>query len=141
MAAPPSLALLLADHGQLPSLTDLMDARGDGMGGDPRRRTDRERGADRVGVALLPEAGDVREPAVNRRHRVPEVALGAAEAGMARADRPARPRVPQEDRARRVRRRPLAPDVVQAPPLAGRFVVEPLDELSGVEVRALRALI
>src|SRR5688572_16959323 len=60
---------------------------------------------------------------------------------MAGADGPARARVPEEDRAWRKCRRPLAPHLVEAPALPRRFVIEDLDVLAGIEVRAARALI
>src|SRR6266508_4553444 len=101
----------------------------------------RQRRADRIGVALHPEPRDVGEPAVERRHCVPEIPLGAAETRVAGADRPARAAVPHEDRTGRKRRRPFAADVVEAPALARRLVVERFDELAGVEVGAPRALV
>jgi len=111
------------------------------MRGDAGGGTDGQRRADRVGIALHAESRDVREATVERRHRVPEVALRAAEAGMTRADRPARAGIPQEDRTGRERRGPFAAHVIEAPPLARRIVVERLDELTGVEVGAARALV
>src|ERR1039458_6843249 len=121
--------------------TNLREHRGRAVRGDPGRRPYRERQADRVGAPLDRESADVRQAAVEWRHRVPEVRLGAAKAWMSGADRPARPIVPHEDRAGRERRRPLAAHFVQTPPLPRALVVERLHELSGVEVRAPRALV
>src|ERR1043165_3421735 len=112
--------------GQLPPLPRLVDAGGDGVRGDARRRTERERSAEDVHGALHAEAAHVGEPVVERRHRVPEVPLGAADAGVPRPDRPAGPPVPHEDRAGREGGRSLAPDVIEAPALARVLVVEDL---------------
>ena len=51
------------------------------------------------------------------------------------------PGVPLEDRTGREGRRSLAPDLIEAPPLPCRLVVELLDELAGIEVGAPRALV
>src|ERR1043166_295400 len=123
------------------ALPHLMHAGRDGVRGDTGGRAHREREADRVGIAFHAEAGDVRQAAIERRHRVPEVPFGAAEAGMARPDGPAGAAIPLEDRAGREGGRSLAADVIQTPALARRLVVERFDELAGVEVRAARALI
>src|SRR5450756_1302374 len=82
---------------------------------DAGGRANGERGADSVDALLHRETAHVRESPVEGRHRVPKVRLGAADAGMAGADGPARARVPEEDRTRRVRLRAFAPYRVQAP--------------------------
>ena len=133
-----------AEHGQLaraPPLAHLVDAGRQGVRADAGRRPDRERGAQEVDPALDAEPADVGQPVVERRHRVPEVRLGAADAGMPGADRPAGAGVPLEDRAGREGRRALASHLIEAPALPGRLVVELLDELAGVEVGAPRALV
>ncbi len=71
-------------------------------------------------LLLDAEAADVGQPVVERRHRVPEIPLGAADARMPGADRPAGPAVPLEDRAGREGRRALAAHVVEAPRPCGR---------------------
>src|SRR5919108_2073400 len=142
IATAASLSLApLAHHRELAALADLMDTRRDRVGGDSGGRAHRERRADGVGVALHAEASHIGQPAVERRHGVPEVALGAAEAGVAGTNRPAGARVPEKDRAGRIGRRPLAAHVIETPTLAGGFVVEPLHELPGVEIGALGALV
>ncbi len=133
-----------ADHGKLPRaapLADLVDAGGHGVSADPCRRSDRQRGPQEVDPAFDAEPSDVGQPIVERRHRVPEIGLGAADAGMPGADRPAGPGVPLEDRAGREGGGPLASHLIEAPPLPGRFVVELLDELAGVEVGAAGTLV
>src|ERR1035437_1181285 len=120
---------------------DLRVHRGRAMRGDSGGGPDRERGADEVRALLDREPADVRQAAVERSHRVPEVRLGAAEARMPGADRPARAAVPLEDRAGREGRRSLATHFVQAPALSRPFIIERLDELARVEVRATRALV
>ena len=67
--------------------------------------SDRQR-ADRVDVGRRAEAGDAGQLLVERRHRVPEVRLGAADAGVAAADRPVGAFVPLDVRAV-LRRRPV----------------------------------
>src|SRR6266511_1064958 len=126
---------------ELAALPDLMDARRDGVRRHTGRGAHRERRTDRVGIALDTKAGHVGEPAVERRHRVPEVALGAAEAGVPGADGPAGAGVPEKNRAGRERRGTFATDVVQTPSLARGLVIERFDELAGVEVGAARTLI
>src|ERR1035437_7092986 len=121
--------------------TDLRVYRGRAVRGDSGGSPDRERGADRVRALFHREPADVRQSAVERGHRLPEVRLGAAEARMPGADGPARTAVPHEDGAGREGRRPLATRPVQAPALARPVIVERLDELAGVEVRTPRALV
>ena len=123
------------------ALADLVDAGRDGVGRHAGRRPDRQRRAEQVHPLLDAEPADVGQPVVERRHRVPEVRLGAADAGMPGADRPAGAGVPLEDRAGRERGRPFASDLVEAPPLARRLVVELFDELARVEVGAAGALV
>src|SRR5512145_2531622 len=110
-------------HREFAPFSDLVDPCRDRVRRDAGGRADRERETNRVGVALDTEAGDIGQTPVERRHRVPEMALGAAEARVARADRPAGARIPQEDRTGRERRRSLAADVIQTPALARCFVV------------------
>src|SRR5689334_16440652 len=74
---------------ELAAFADLMDAGRDGMCRHSGCGPDGQRCADGVGIALHAEPRDIREPAVERRHRVPEMALGAAKAGMPGTDRPA----------------------------------------------------
>src|SRR5665647_2463075 len=62
--------------------------------------TDRERHTDRIGALFNSETANIRQAAVERSHRVPEVRLGTADARMAGSNWPARARVPLEDRAR-----------------------------------------
>src|ERR1035437_4700666 len=62
--------------------TNLREHRSRAVRGDPCRRPYRERQTDRVRALLDRESADVRQAAVERRHRVPEVRLGAAKAWM-----------------------------------------------------------
>src|SRR5690242_6958919 len=136
------LLVRFAQHRELPpALSILMDAGRDRVRRDPRGRPDRQGGAERVGVPLHAEAAHVGQAPVEGRHRVPEVAFGAAEAGVAGADGPAGLVVPEEDGARREGLGALATDVVEAPAPPCAIVVEALDELTGVEVGAAVALI
>src|SRR5512141_410936 len=82
-------------------------------------RTDCERGTDRVRPLLDREAADIRQPSVERRHRVPEMRFGASDARATSANRPARARVPLEDRARRESLRSLASHLIETESLAG----------------------
>src|SRR5512145_2333381 len=136
-----ALLLLGLYHGKLAPLARLVDARGDRMRRDTRRRAHRQAEPDGVRGTLDGEPAHVGQAAVERGHRVPEPALGATDARVARADGPAGARVPLEDRAGGERRRALAAHVIQAPALAGALIVERLDVLAGVEVRAPLALI
>src|ERR1039458_2260971 len=86
---------------------DLRVHRGRAVRGDSGGGSDRGRRTDRIRALLDREPADVREAAVERRHRVPEVRFRAAETGMSGADRPVRAIVPHEDRAGRERLRPL----------------------------------
>src|SRR5450759_2529685 len=99
--------------GRLAAL-DLRVHGGCGVRRDAGDRADCERGTDIVDALLHRETTHVRESPVEGRHRVPEVRLGAADAGMAGADWPACARIPLEDRTRRVRLRAFAPYRVQA---------------------------
>src|SRR5271166_5139669 len=77
---------------------------------------------DRVDPAADIEAFDIREPLVERRHRVPEIRLGAADAGMTTADRPIGAFVPPHHWAVLRRRRALAAHLVKAVAVAMRFI-------------------
>src|SRR5210317_519329 len=106
----------------------LCDTRCDRVRCNADGRCARKRAADRVGrrfhVARDTEVGDrAVETAL-----VPEVVFGAAEAAVARLDRPRQAAVPFDRRAGVVRGRALAADLVQAVALASAFVVELLDE-------------
>src|SRR5204863_4621670 len=79
-------------------------ARGDAGGHEPRGP-----GADRVDAGV-DSAGQV---LVERRVRVPELRLRAAEAWMPRGDRPGRAAVPAHVRAVVRRHRPLASELVE----------------------------
>src|SRR6266545_7736079 len=94
--------------------SDLSEHSSGCVGGDAGCRTDGERGTDCVDALLHRESTNIREAPVEGRHRVPEMRLGAADAGMAGADWPARARIPLEDRARRERRRAFAPHGIEA---------------------------
>src|SRR5450759_242207 len=126
--------------GRLAAL-DLRVNSGGSVRGNAGDCTNGEGSTDRVHALLYRESADIRQAPVERRHRVPKVGLGAADAGMAGADGPARARIPLQDRARRERLRTFAPHGIQAPSLACGLVVERLDELSCVEMCAARALV
>src|SRR5690242_21098047 len=111
------------------------------MCGDAGKRADGKRCAEKVGRVLDTDAGHVGQAVVERRHVVPEIPFGAADAWMAGTDRPARARVPHEDRTGRERLRSFASDFVEAVAFARAFVVKRTHELPGVVVRALGALI
>ena len=118
-----------------------MDPGGNGVRRNPCGRPDRERGAHDVHSALHAEASHVGEPVIERRHRVPEIPLGAADAGVPRSDRPAGAPVPLENRTGREGGRPFAAYVIQAPALSGVLVVEHLHVLACIEVGPPRALV
>src|SRR5450759_84053 len=99
--------------GRLAAL-DLREHGGGCVSRDTGGGTDGERGPDRVDALFDSETSNIREAPVEGRHRVPEVRLGAADAGMAGADRPACARIPLEDRARRERRRTFASYGIEA---------------------------
>src|SRR5450759_2319526 len=90
---------------------------------DAGDRADCQRGTDSVDALLHRETTHIREASVEGRHRVPEARLGAADAGMAGADGPARACVPEEDRTRRVRLRAFAPYRVVSPSIPCVLVV------------------
>src|ERR1700690_1744633 len=96
---------------------------------------------DRVDPAAHIEAVDIGEPLVEWRHRVPEIRLGATDAGMPAADRPVGAFVPLDDRTVLRSRRPLASHLVKAVALAMCFVAPGLYVLSGVEMCAPFAIV
>src|SRR5665647_3149081 len=124
-----------------PASLDLRVDRAYRVRGHSGGSADRQRRADRVHAPLDRIAAHIGKASVEGRHRIPEVRLGAADAGMSRADRPIRSRVPLEDRAWREGLGALAPHRIEAPPLARALIVERFDELSRIEVRAARALV
>ena len=72
---------------------------------------------------------------------VEEVGFGAANAAVARLNRPGQAFVPADGGAGGVRDRALAANLVQAVAELRAFVIEVLDELTGVEVTAAIALV
>ena len=96
---------------------------------------------DRIDPAAHVEAVDIGEPLVEWRHRVPEIRLGATDAGMSAADRPVGALVPLDDRTVLRSRRPLAAHLVEAVAMAMRFVAPGLYVLSGVEMCAPLAIV
>ena len=109
-----------------------------------RRRCRREAGQaepDRVDPAADIEAGDVGEPLIERRHRVPEIRLGATDAGMTTSDRPVGTFVPPHDRTVLRRCRPFASHLVKAVAVAMRLVAPGFHVLPGIEMRAPLAIV
>src|SRR5690349_11938595 len=108
-----------------------------GAGGGQRRETDP------VGRAL--RARDARHlhrrEVLVERAAVPEVLLGATDAAVAGLDREREALVPPRRGARVVRGGSLAADLVETVALARALVVELLDELARVEVRAAIAFV
>src|ERR1035437_10607233 len=96
---------------------------------------------DRIDPLADIEADNIGEPPVERRHRVPEIRLGAANAGMTAADRPVSAFVPAHNRAILRRRRPFAPHLVKAVALTMRLVAPGFDILAGLEMRAPLAIV
>ena len=85
--------------------------------------------------------GNARQVLVERRHRVPEVRLGTADAGMAAADRPVRAAVPFHVGTVLERDGTLAAHLVEAVAGAVSRVSPRLDVLTGVVVRASLAVV
>ena len=106
-----------------------------------RRDQTGETKTDRVDPCADIEAGDIREPLVERRHRVPEIRLGAANARVAASDRPVGAFVPAHDRTVLRRRRPFASHFVEAVALAMRLIAPGFYILAGVEMRAPLAIV
>src|SRR5487761_2152771 len=96
---------------------------------------------DLVGRHVHGEPGRVAQAAVERGHLVPEARHRAADAAVARLDRPARPVVEADRRAVGERLRALAAHLVEAPALAGARVAPRQHVLAGVEVGPPLALV
>ena len=97
--------------------------------------------ANLVHVGSDAEPRHASEVLVERRHAIPEIGLGAADARVAAADRPVGAFVPPHVRAVLERHRPLAPHLVEAVAGAMAFVAPRLDVLPGVVVRAALAVV
>src|SRR5208337_3367096 len=67
-------------------------------------------------------AGHIGKASIERRHRVPEIRLGAADAGMTATDRPVGAFVPLHGRTVLRRRRAFAPHLVEAVAVTVPFV-------------------
>src|SRR5271165_1944163 len=89
--------------------------------------------ADWVDVASDIEARDLREPLIERCHRVPEIRFCAANAGMAAADRPVRALVPSDHGAILRRGRTFAPHLIEALALAVRCIAPSFNVLAGIK--------
>ena len=72
---------------------------------------------------------------------VKEVGFSAANAAVAGLNRPGQPFVPLNRGARRIGRRPLAADLIEAVAELGALIIKLLGELTGVEVTATIALV
>ena len=102
------------------------------VGGEGRRDTGGRPACRPVDIRVEPEAGEPGQVAVERGHLVPEVGLGAADAGMAAADRPVGALVPADVGAVLVGHRPLAAHLVEAVAGAMSLVAPVLHVLAGV---------
>src|SRR6266487_4879619 len=87
------------------------------------------------------KAAYVRQRLIERRHGIPEAGLRAADTAMPDADGPVRAIVPLDARAVIVGRGPFAPHLVEAPALLVTFITPLLHKLTGIVVRAARAII
>src|SRR6266498_3222516 len=96
---------------------------------------------DPVDVGLHAEARNSTQVPVEGGHLVPEVRLGAADAGMAAADRPVRFFVPADVGAVLVGDGTLAAHLVEAVAGAVSVVAPVLDVLSGVVMRSPLAVV
>ena len=123
--------------GVAPALAEGHDA----VGGEGRAHADRGPEPDLVDARADAEAGHARQVLVEGRHLVPEVRLGAADAGVAAADRPVGALVPADVRAVLEGDRALAAHLVEAVAGAVALVAPGLDVLAGVEVRAPLAVV
>src|ERR1019366_4061036 len=92
--------------------------------------------SNRIYPAANIEACDVREPLIERRHRVPEIRFGATDTRMAAANRPVGTLVPAHLRAVLRGRGPLAAHLVEAMALAMRLIAPAFHILPGIEVRS-----
>src|SRR5271166_6118698 len=96
----------------------------------PRRGEAGETEADGVDPPADPETGHIGKASIERRHRVPEIRLGAADAGVPAADRPVRAFVPLHRRAVLRRRRAFATHLVEAVAVTVPFVAPRFDVLA-----------
>src|SRR6516162_5503454 len=113
----------------------------DAMGNHGRSRQRGETHAHRIDPRADTEACHIGQPLVERRHGVPEIRLGATDAGMAAADRPISALVPPHHWAVLRRRRSFAAHLVEAMALAVCLVAPGLDILAGIEMRAPLAIV
>ena len=127
---------LLVDRAQLGA-----DRGGHAVGGEHRRGAADDPGADPVRRGLHAESRHGRQAPIERRHRVPEVALGAADAAVSGAHRPARALVPAHHGAVVEGGWALAAHLVEAPAVAVPLVAPLLHELPRVEVGAALAVV
>src|SRR6516164_10571229 len=87
------------------------------------------------------EADDIWKPLVERRHRVPEIRLSTADAGVTAADRPIGTFVPLHHRTVLRGRRSFAAHLVEAMALPVRFVAPRFHILPGVKMSAPFAIV
>src|SRR6266702_2946936 len=87
------------------------------------------------------EAAHVRQRAIERRHGIPEAGLRAADAAMPNADGPVGRIVPLNDGTVILGGRSLAAHLVEAPALPMALIAPLLHKLTGVVVRAARAVV